>query len=67
MFIEQRINIKALQNLTIPLINELIETIGDRAIFIEYWQRTFSKPLTSIQNKDTEPILKKRVKSIFCF
>lgn len=60
IFIEERINMKALTNLTIPMINEIIKTIGDRAIFIEYWQRNFSKPTTS-QNKekDLQPTSKK--------
>lgn len=51
------------------MINELIQTIGDKAIFIEYWQRNFTKPLTSpqIEEKDTQPILKRRVKLTFCF
>lgn len=51
------------------MINELIQTIGDRAIFLEYWQRNFSRPLTSSENKekDAQPIFKKRVKLIFCF
>lgn len=69
IFIEQRINIKALKNLTIPMINELIPTIGDRAIFIEYWQCNFSRPLTISQYKETDALLifKKRVKQIFYF
>ncbi|XP_029658996.1 uncharacterized protein LOC115232954 [Formica exsecta] len=61
-FTKERINIKALKNLTIPMINELIQTIGDRAIFIEYWQRNFSRPLISSENKekDAQPTFKKR-------
>lgn len=69
IFIEERISIKALKNLTLPMINELIQTIGDKAIFIEYWQRNFNKFLTNsqIEEKDTQPILKRRVKLTFCF
>lgn len=50
------------------MINELIQTIGDRAIFIEYWQHNFSKSLINSENKekDVEPTIKKRVK-IFNF
>lgn len=50
------------------MINELIQIIGDRAIFIEYWQRNFSRPLISSENKekDAQPTFKKRVKPI-CF
>lgn len=46
------------------MINELIKKIGDRAIFIEYWQHNFSRPSTSseIKEEDTQPILKKMVK-----
>lgn len=59
---------KALKNLTIPMINELIQTIGDRAIFIEYWQRNFNK-LTNFENKekDEQTIFKKRVKLVFYY
>lgn len=36
------------------MINELIQTIGDRAIFIEYWQRNFNRSLTNSENKEKD-------------
>lgn len=48
---------KTLKNLTIPMINELIKTIDDRAIFIEYWQRNFNRQLASKENKEKDPRL----------
>ncbi|GAB1859783.1 hypothetical protein CAJAP_01021 [Camponotus japonicus] len=53
-FAKERINIKALKNLTISMINELIQTIDDRAIFIEYWQRNFNRSLTNSENKEKD-------------
>lgn len=52
---------KALQNLITPMINELIKRIGDRAIFMEYWERNFNKLSTSeCKETDPRPVLKKR-------
>lgn len=60
---------KALKNLTIPMINEMIKTIGDRAIFIKYWQRNFRplEPSSENKEKDIQPLIKRKVKSIFYF